>query len=260
MTLIIGIKCSDGIVMGADGAATFGALGQQTIRQAVKKLASIDNQLIVGVSGHIGLGQRITGTMEDLWHKNVLGREKRSYEVMDTVRKAIGEHIVTEMKVAGEISKLLGQGLASTSAVSFTVMAMPADDQLRLYHFGCAGEPEEATATLPFVAVGSGQTRADPFLAFIRKIFWNDSLPTISQGIFATVWSLLHAIRTDPGGVAEPIQLMTLTKGTKHPSIVKEFDEVELQEHRQAVEAAEQYISKFSVGVVSKPTPEPPKN
>jgi 20S proteasome alpha/beta subunit len=38
MTLIIGIKCSDGIVMGADGAATFGSLGQQTIRQGTKKL------------------------------------------------------------------------------------------------------------------------------------------------------------------------------------------------------------------------------
>lgn len=43
MTLIIGIKCRDGIVMGADGAATFEALGQHTIRQETTKLDILEN-------------------------------------------------------------------------------------------------------------------------------------------------------------------------------------------------------------------------
>ncbi len=45
MTLIIGIKCSDGIVMGADGAATFATLGQPTIRQETKKLGNYSGLL-----------------------------------------------------------------------------------------------------------------------------------------------------------------------------------------------------------------------
>jgi 20S proteasome alpha/beta subunit len=260
MTLIIGIKCSDGIVIGADGAATLGALGQQTVRLSARKLFSIDKKIIVGVSGPVGLGQRITGVMENLWYGNKLGGAQKSFEVMTVIRKAIGEHIAVEMHYASEVSKLFGQGIAALSAVSSTVMALHVDGELRLYQFGCAGEPEEATENLPFVSVGSAQARADPFLAFIRQVFWKNAAPTISQGIFATVWSLVHAIRTDPGGVAEPIQLMTLTKDAKSHSVAKEFDIVELQEHRQAVEAAEQYISEFPVGVVSKPTPEPPKN
>jgi 20S proteasome alpha/beta subunit len=259
MTLIIGIKCSDGVVMAADGAATLGALGQPTVRQPVRKLVAIDKEIIVGVSGHAGLGQRITGVMEDLWHGNRLGGGKRSFEVMTIIRQAIGQHIVMEMQFATEVSKLLGQGLASPSAISFALMALPVDEQLRLYQFGCAGEPEEATENLPFFAIGSGQTRADPFLAFIRQVFWKNSPPTISQGIFATVWSLVHAIRTDPGGVAEPIQLMTLTRGTKGRSIVKDFDDAELEEHRQAVKEAEDHVSRFPLGLAPRPTPEPPR-
>jgi len=257
MTLIIGIRCSDGIVMGADGAATLGALGQTTIRQPVRKLVSIDKKIIVGVSGPVGLGQRITGVMEDLWYNKGLSG-KQSYEAMTKIREAIGGHILTEIRYATELSKLVGEARAAPSAVSFTVMALPVDKQLRLYQFGCSGDPEEATENLPFVAVGSGQTRADPFLAFIRNVFWKESLPTVSQGIFATVWSLLHAIRVDPGGVAEPIQLMTLTEDEKQHPIVKDFDQAELDEHRQAIDDAEDHMSQFPLGLAAKPTPEPP--
>ncbi len=244
--------------MGADGAATLGALGQHTVRQPVRKLASIDKKIIVGVSGNVGLGQRITGEMESLWNGNKLGGRNSSPQVMTIIRQAIGQHIAMEMHYASEVSKLLGAGMASSSAISFTVMALPVDEKLRLYQFGCAGEPEEATENLPFVAVGSGQSRADPFLAFIRHVFWKNSVPTVSQGIFATVWSLLHAIRTDPGGVAEPIQLMTLTRDGKNHPIVEELSDAELEEHRQAVREAENHVSRFPVGPAPKQIPEPP--
>ena len=51
MTLIIGIKCKDGIVLGADGAATLGAMGQRTILQPMKKLEIISSAMVLGVSG-----------------------------------------------------------------------------------------------------------------------------------------------------------------------------------------------------------------
>lgn len=246
--------------MGADGAATLGSLGQQTIRQPVRKLASIDKKIIVGVSGHVGLGQRITGAIEELWNGNKLGGGQKSYQVMTVIRGAIGPHIVSEMQHASEVARLLGQGIASQSAISFSVVALRVDEELRLYQFGCAGEPEEATDSLPFVSVGSGQARADPFLALIRQVFWRNGLPTLSQGIFATVWSLVHAIRTAPGGVAEPIQLMTLTQDGKRNPIVEELDDSELEEHRQAVNEAEDYISKFTIGPFPPSIPAPPAN
>ena len=59
MTLIVGILCSDGVVVAADGAATLGSLGNSTVRQEVKKLDVISGKIIVGVSGPVGLGQKL---------------------------------------------------------------------------------------------------------------------------------------------------------------------------------------------------------
>jgi len=66
--------------MGADGAATLGALGQKTVQQPVRKLSTIANSAILGVSGAVGLGQRIGGILNKLWDdKRFRGA---SFEVM----------------------------------------------------------------------------------------------------------------------------------------------------------------------------------
>lgn len=73
----------------------------------------------------------------------------------------------------------------------------------------------------------------------------------------ATVWCLTHAIRTSPGGVAEPIQLVTLSGAQGSPRI----HEFELDETRQAINggrrtinAIEEYVSKFKE-VKTEPPP-----
>ncbi len=70
MTPIIGIRCSNGIVIGSDGAATLSALGQPTATQPTPKLDVFDNKVIVGVSGPFGLGQIIKGHVAGLWKDN----------------------------------------------------------------------------------------------------------------------------------------------------------------------------------------------
>jgi 20S proteasome alpha/beta subunit len=47
MTLIVGIKCTDGIVMGADSAQTM----QGYMHQSTKMLATIGEDLVIGSSG-----------------------------------------------------------------------------------------------------------------------------------------------------------------------------------------------------------------
>ena len=58
MTLIVGLLCRDGVVVGADGAASLGpAVGVYTVRQSVKKLFRVQGNMIFGVSGAVGMGQ-----------------------------------------------------------------------------------------------------------------------------------------------------------------------------------------------------------
>lgn len=75
MTLIVGIKSKEGIVLAADGAATLGSMGNRTVIQSVKKLSTIQDKIIVGVSGSVGLSQRINGVVDKLVHLKSLLRK-----------------------------------------------------------------------------------------------------------------------------------------------------------------------------------------
>lgn len=259
MTLIVGIKCSDGIVVGADGAATLGAMGQGTIRQSIHKLNIIAHKLIVGVSGPIGLSQRFNWRIEEMWLGNKLSG-KKCPEAMNIMRKELWKDIEGEMQAAAIAQQTIGRA-ALQSALSSSLVALPLDKKFALIQFDQQAAPEEATESLPFVCIGSGQPIADPFLAFIRKIFWPEGMPSLEQGIFSAVWTLDHAIETNPGGVADPTQIMVLEQDGKDFK-ARELEKSELQEHREAINSAELALQKFrtlNVGGDSSPPPEPPE-
>jgi hypothetical protein len=77
------------------------------------------------------------------------------------------------------------------------------------------------------------------------------------------VWPLRHSLDTAPGWVADPIQLAVLQRhqGEWKASNLTDTD---LDEHRQAIEAAEKHLRTFAdtmrirPGAVT-PVPEPPK-
>ena len=86
MTLIVGIKCSDGIVVAADGAATLGSFGQQTAKQPVKKLCFIGDDvlwpsLVLLDSASVSRGPFANYTQRK---KNLL--QKKPYKVMAEIR------------------------------------------------------------------------------------------------------------------------------------------------------------------------------
>jgi hypothetical protein len=244
LTLIIGIQCSDGVVIGSDGVATLGALGNQTVSQPIKKLSIIDGSVILGVSGPIGLGQRFHGELRALWDGKKL-TSKKPYEAMTMIRQEFWKHAEMELRSAQVTAPMLGQA-ALSDAISHSVVAMPVSKEPCLFQLippHCS--PELATTDLPFIAVGSGQKSADPFLAFLRRIFWKKGSPTIADGIFATIWCLDQAIRTNPGGVGHPIQVMTLEK-TSGSWSARELLESDFEEHRQNIEEAEQALANYS--------------
>ena len=108
------------------------------------------------------------------------------------------------------------------------------------------GQAEAATNDLPYIAIGSGQPIADPHLALLRRVFWPDKLPNIADGIFAAMWTLLHAIQVNPGGVAEPIQMAVLEKSKGNELRAHEFSWQVVAEHRQHVKEAEEHLRSFS--------------
>ena len=119
-----------------------------------------------------------------------------------------------------------------------------------------------ATKDLPFVSIGIGQPIADPFLAFIRRIFWPDRLPNLSEGIFAVLWTLQHAIKTAPAGIGDPPQIIVLEQADREWK-AREILEADMAEHKQSIESAEKaltdYGQVFKTAKDVEPPPTPPK-
>lgn len=243
MTLIIGIKCKDGIVMGSDGAATLGTMGQTTIVQPVRKLETISNAIVLGVSGPIGIGQIFKGVIKKLWEEDKFHGKKESYEAMEFLSKSLWEHLKPEFQKASIAKSVIGN-IALMSTICSILIAIPISKKLCLFQFNQQCSPEEATDNLPFVSIGSGQKIADPFLAFLRRIFWPNELPSLEDGILTALWTLEHAIRTHPGGVSDPKQIVTIKKeNNKYKTY--EFQEKELEEHLEEIYDIEKYLSEY---------------
>jgi 20S proteasome alpha/beta subunit len=242
MTLIIGFKCSDGLVVGADSGATMGdyVSGLRTIMQPVTKLQLITDKAIVGVSGPVGLGQLYVDCVNRIHNQF---RTRDVSEISRMLRDEFRKDAEVALHMAGMATQVLGRQ-AQVGAIATTLVALAARDGLHLVQFDCECCPEVTTSDLPFVSIGSGQIIADPFLAFLKRIFWKDRLPSVSDGTLAVVWTLEHAIDTAPGGIALPITIGVLQMEGAQPK-ARLLSNDELQEHREMRSLAEAHIKKF---------------
>lgn len=263
MTLIVGILCEDGVVVASDRAATFGADGMSTIgQQPVRKIRCLRDSVIYSSSGAIGISQLLADKLVAMW-------DEKQFTTGETFEAAMGRigrefmGVALPYMQAGAIQRQLvgeaGQSLCKS------MVAIPVNKRPCLFSFDYSGSPEAATADLPFVTMGSGQPIADPFLAFLKRLLWKDCQPTVSEGRLAAVWTIQHVTQTNPGGVGQGFQLVTLVggKGKNMPKI-DEATEEDIEEHRQKVASVEDALTNEATGeaiVVEDvpPTPKPPE-
>jgi 20S proteasome alpha/beta subunit len=239
MTLIVGIRCSDGVVMASDSAATFATGLQYTIgQQQITKVQNLADAMLYGSTGAVGMAQLVCDRVAKIWQANkTLFLNATAAEAMNK----LGPEIAQLVSIYVGNGQMLRPEGGLQSALCKSLLAIPLRDGVRLVQFDFSGAPEEATRELPFVALGSGQPIADPFLAFLKRILWKEREPSVSEGRFAAAWTIDHVIHTNPGGVAGPLQMATLAMQNGKPKIDIIMDTAE---HQQAVGEAERVLSE----------------
>ena len=65
MTAVVGILCSDGVVVGTDSSMTMASGTFRTIEQPTEKLDVVDNRAIIAGTGSVGHGQRFRNVIEN---------------------------------------------------------------------------------------------------------------------------------------------------------------------------------------------------
>jgi 20S proteasome alpha/beta subunit len=228
MTAIVGVYCKDGVVIGSDSSATFTAGQYGTIEQPTKKIDILGNVIVAG-TGQIGLGQRFCAVVKKAWDEKKF--QNSEIEVAKYLcSNGIKDFASTEAK-RGEYGAL----------VAFPIMS-----QFHLCEFSIVDfQPEMKNDRLWYVSMGSSQPITDPFLAFIRQVYWNEGLPTVNEAMFAVTWTLDHAISINPGGVNGPIQMAVLEKMKKDKLEARFVETSELDEHRQYIAAGIDLLKKF---------------
>lgn len=251
------VMAQDGVVLGADSAATMGALGSETIRQQTgTKVEIVRGQALAAVSGPIGLGQRLIAEVE-AYVRNQSNPADVPTKVMTDLRGKFAPHLAAEFEAAQRAVPVIGNQVAARSVLSHSVVAICAGGRPSLLQFDQQGAPEAATQDLPFVCAGSGLAIADPVMGLLRDIYLpKDALPTLADATFVTVWTLTESIRLAPGGLGGPIHLYTLTMDGRNAS-AREVPSDELAEHQQSCDEARKHMARFREPVETQPPPEP---
>lgn len=231
MTLIVGVRCSDGVVIGSDSAMTFGSGQQLTIQQPFhSKIEFIHDRVIVAGAGALGAGQRFVNIARQAWLDAQI------------------EH-VNPVDVGRRLSSMAVQDFHSTSAPQGSYGALVA------YVHGGAAEliefdtqyfqPEAKTNDNWYVSMGSGQPVADPLLGFARRALWGDKPPTIREGAFAVTLVLKLGCEMAPFGVSPPIQIATLSNVESDDFVTRRLSAEELLEHGENVRTAIEHFGRY---------------
>jgi len=170
------------------------------------------------------------------------------------------KHILAEFEAARAAVPVLGNNVAGSSAIAMSMVAMVVGTEPVLISFDQQGAPELTSEQLPFVCLGSGQRLADPFVAFLKSVFWDQGqYPSLADGIMAATWTVDQCIQIAPGGLGEPVRVFTLSRPTVGGQFeARELDQTELAETFQAIADARLALRNFRVVDASVPLPPPP--
>lgn len=244
MTVLVGVRCTDGVVIGADSAATSAAGNMHLLKLASDKIVIVGGRVIVAGTGQIGLAQRFAAQVKHAHDTKVF--QKSAIEVGKGL-SALGRKDFTQTS-------------ASMGAYG-AMVACPADDAGQLIEFATSDfQPELKNGKILFVAMGSGQMLAEPFMSFVDRTFWRGQAPNVKAALFGVHWALAHTIRCAPGGVGDPICLAKLARGNNGWQAEVVSEEV-LQEQSEHMAMKEERILNYrdefldSVEAVAVPQP-----
>ncbi len=243
--------------MASDSAATYGDEEGFTIgQQEVAKIIRLNECALYSSTGAIGISQIIRNAVKKMLDAKQLDGPQVAtpIDAMTLIAHEIGKQIRPFFDTAGASVPLVGNRVAVQGVFCKSLLAVAFKSGVHLFQFNHSGAPERATEELPFVALGSGQRIADPFLALLKRVLWKDRRPSLAEGRFVAAWTIAHVAKTNAGGVALPLQLATLSKADKgfRAEFVKDTSE-----QMQAVEDAEASLLQH---VLKKGTEEaPPK-
>jgi len=240
MTVIMGLLCNDGIVIGSDSAVTFSNVNIPTIEQECIKIDIYHKKVILAGTGDVGLCQRFGLIIERYWLSENLDAKHNIDIGKDLSRFAIQDFSYT-FKNPGTFG---------------AIVAFPHKNEFCLCEFALKDfQPEFKNYKIWYVSMGVGQNIADTLLGIIKYFFMEEGIPNLQQGIFYLLWALEHTIKLSPLYIKGPSQIATLSRLENNNYEAKILKSEDLFEHLENIEDFEKkHIRKFKDFLEGKST------
>lgn len=208
MTLIVGLKCTDGLVLASDGMATetppVGQGAPLTKYESAKKIV-VTGDFLWGVSGSVGVRQEV--------QEHIAKEFKNLYKPTDSPAKF-------RQQLIGVIHPILKQTYERVAALNAPLLVPPGHGiPVANFVFGahfntagysliniecnCDGDVVEAA----LFCTGSGAKTGQALLRRLRTHTWDVRTATV-----VAYRTLNDAIHVEPSGIGEPIHIAKIFK------------------------------------------------
>jgi hypothetical protein len=278
MTVIVGILCSDGAVIGTDSAMAAGRAGRYTIERQdgnVLKIEVIEDNIITAYTGAAGLGQRfndqVATTIRALRQPfqqpqlvpgiGVIGTPIQQalfnrvrpgaipYDEIGPVEigRIVSQVVIGDFQRTQSIQQQSTNGWGLGALFAFVTAGEPQliDFDTVQFHPELKGLPDakrgDQDRIWRCVSMGAGQQLADAFLAHSYRLLFGDKVPTIDRAKLVVAWTVDHVRKYNIGLVGGKLQLAVLEKVNGAWSA----HHADPGETEQQVKFLEEYIFEF---------------
>lgn len=255
MTLLIGILCSDGAVISADRQASHGAMGTVTVGQPVTKITTIGPDLLFGSSGRIGMSQQFEAFLTRMSIENYFRQNDYAIAIR-RVQDHFRPIVEGAFKTATAAAQVIGSQAAQSDCICAGILSAPFKDGLKVIEVSPQIAVEYLTPELSFLSMGSGKLTADPFLGFLKTIFWPNRLPSVREGALAAYWTIKLATELRVVGVGMGIDIFTL-ENTEGNWSARKLEDDETAEHDSLIASCEDALRSVANVIAGELTGEP---
>ncbi len=147
MTLIIGVKCEDSVVIGADSIRTYGSRIEQEVSN---KIQIVDDDILIGTSGAVGLSQLIKDELSIIWTR--VKKQRR----ISSARTIISDAMLAQISPARNRADKLKNRFEGCRSI----IALPLQDNHVLLQYDAHANSVEISDESPFISIGSGSFQA----------------------------------------------------------------------------------------------------
>jgi len=228
MSLIVGIRCNDGVAL---GAVELSSAPAHTQPPAQGVTFEISRDVVLAGSGRLGLGQRFAQVVSAV-------RADSRFNDWEPLRaaRAICAEAVEDLQTT---RSLPGQFAA--------LVAFASAEGAQLCEFAAADlQPELKTPARPFACLGSWCAAGESFLRFVFSTLLAERPPVLAEAVFAVTWTLIAAGGIDSNTSPVLLRLAVLERESPEVSwTARRLTDEEVADQLGRVRAAGKHLAEF---------------